>query len=159
MKLNLGCGTKVFDDYINVDRGIFILKDGRKIEPDIICDLEDGLPFDDETVEYIYADNVIEHIHDAIYFMQECHRVLKKGGRIRVITPHYRYHSSYNEPTHVHHFGELTIHHFTPIGFKIVENRVYNRFIPLPIKRIFAGWYFPCIPTTIDFTLEKEGKE
>lgn len=155
MKLNVGCGTKIFNDYINIDIGIFKLDDGKIIEPEILCNLDNGLPFEDNIVEYIYADNVIEHLKEPFYFMEECHRVLKEKGKVRIITPHFKCHSSYHCPDHKYHFGELTIHHFTPIGFHIVSNKVYNKFLPLPTKRILSSWYFPCSPTTIDFTLQK----
>jgi len=63
MNLNLGCGTKFLPNYINVDMGIFHFADGTKLEPDVICNLNDGIPFEDNNVDNINCDNVIEHLH------------------------------------------------------------------------------------------------
>ncbi len=157
LKLNLGCGTKYLNDFINIDLGLFNDNKGI-IEPDIICDLEYGIPLDNESVDYILVDNVIEHLSDVYFFCEECHRVLKVGGHLRVITPHYRYHSSWHNIDHKHHFGENLVDEIVPLGFHVIQNRVYNKFIPIKPRRFFAGWYFPCVPTTIDFTLKKQDK-
>ena len=46
-------------------------------------------PIPDESVEFIYADNVIEHLslEQNRYLLAEAHRVLRPGGRIRLVTP------------------------------------------------------------------------
>ena len=61
-------------------------KGGQYIEYDI---RNDKLPFADETVDAIYCSHVIEHIENEYIqsFFLECHRVLKKGGILRVCCP------------------------------------------------------------------------
>lgn len=51
--------------------------------------LEYGLPFPDESVDYIYASHVIEHFYSDVCdgVLRDAYRVLKKGGRIRVCVP------------------------------------------------------------------------
>jgi len=46
-------------------------------------------PFSDSTFEYIYAEHMIEHIAypRAAAMLRECHRVMRRGGVIRVVTP------------------------------------------------------------------------
>lgn len=46
-------------------------------------------PFPDRSVEFIYADNVIEHLRlpQNQVLLAEAYRVLQPGGRIRLVTP------------------------------------------------------------------------
>ena len=52
-------------------------------------DVRRGLPYGDSSVAAIYSSHMIEHLprEDATYFLQECHRVLKNGGLVRLVTP------------------------------------------------------------------------
>jgi|GEM_PF-404064 len=78
--LNIGSGNRKLPGFINID-----LEDGA----DIVCDVTNGLPFDDASVDGIYSEHFIEHISqaDAMRFFRECRRILKPGGRLRLATP------------------------------------------------------------------------
>ncbi len=85
LKLNLGCGRNVKDEFINVDLA------ERENELDLICDLSETLPFDDESCEYIYSEHFIEHLTwlDGLNFLGNCFRCLKPGGRFRLVFPDF----------------------------------------------------------------------
>lgn len=55
----------------------------------LIHDIRKGLPFASSSAQAIYASHLIEHLtrDDARLFVRECYRVLKRGGRIRLVTP------------------------------------------------------------------------
>src|SRR3990170_2944818 len=80
-KLNLGCGHKKLDGYINID-----------INPDVKADVtSDAYTYlkkaDNESIDEIFSNAFIEHISvDVIDFFKECHRVLKYGGILHIIT-------------------------------------------------------------------------
>ena len=78
--LNIGCGKVKLPGFVNID-----------LEPggDIQCDVTQGLPYDDATVDGIYSEHFIEHLSqkDIIAFLRECRRVLRPGGRVRIATP------------------------------------------------------------------------
>ena len=58
-KLNIGCGSDYRKGFVNIDRGI--------ARCDLTLDLEDAkLPFDDNSVDYILASHVLEHINNLI---------------------------------------------------------------------------------------------
>ena len=46
-------------------------------------------PFADASFDYIHSEHMIEHVpwRGGLAMLQECHRVLKPGGRIRIATP------------------------------------------------------------------------
>lgn len=52
-------------------------------------DATKGLPFDDKSVDYIYTSQMLEHLcrEDAPFVLEECHRVLKTNGILRVVVP------------------------------------------------------------------------
>jgi SAM-dependent methyltransferase len=52
-------------------------------------DITKKLNFDDNSVDCIFTEHVIEHVtmQEGIFFAKEAHRILKKGGVFRVVTP------------------------------------------------------------------------
>ena len=54
LNLNIGCGDVKFPDWVNID-----------IEPgaDLVLDLRNDLPFDDDSVDFIYNEHFIEHLN------------------------------------------------------------------------------------------------
>ena len=97
IKLNLGCGERHLDGYVNVD------KFGT---PDLCHDLETfPWPWDDLSVIEIQLIHVLEHLGQstAVYLeiIKEIYRICQNGARIRIIVPHYRHQYFYDDPTHV----------------------------------------------------------
>jgi len=79
--LNLGCGSHFHPGWVNVDFS--------KTEEVIGHNLLNGIPFGDNTFEVVYHSHVLEHFQkeDATKFINECYRVLKPGGIIRIAVP------------------------------------------------------------------------
>jgi predicted SAM-dependent methyltransferase len=80
--LNLGCGDKYFDGFINIDGNIFRRKD-------MWLDLRNSLPFPSQSVDRIYSCHVFEHFYmdELKIILKECQRVLKPGGGMRILVP------------------------------------------------------------------------
>ena len=82
-KVNLGCGKDILPSWINIDR--------RDFGQEIVRDITKGLPFDDNSVDEIYACHSMEHIRtgeDLFFVMEEIWRVLKPGAEIFIRVPH-----------------------------------------------------------------------
>jgi SAM-dependent methyltransferase len=80
--LNLGCGDRFHPDWENLDL--------YPTSPAVRAwDLRKKTPFADETFDVVYHSHVLEHFPRRLGFalLQECHRVLKPGGAIRVAVP------------------------------------------------------------------------
>jgi len=77
--LNLGCGKRYHKEWTNVD---FKSNSDNVIE----CNLLNGIPFQDCKFEVVYHSHVLEHFtkSEGRKFIEECYRVLKKNGIIRI---------------------------------------------------------------------------
>lgn len=96
MKLDLGCGTRKKEGYIGVDSRQF---DGV----DVVCDLgTEPWPWQDDTVEEAHSSHMVEHLTapQRIHFVNELHRVLKRGGKATLVTPHWASCRAYGDLTH-----------------------------------------------------------
>ena len=79
VKLQVGGGRHVKDGWIN----------GDLIAGDIYLNAKKKLPFPDNSVDFIFAEQFIEHISlsDGKSFIKESNRILKPGGVLRLATP------------------------------------------------------------------------
>lgn len=110
--VNLGCGKQHKPSngqmkWVNIDW----------IEPaDIVCDVTKGLPFKDEEIDRIEADNLLEHFdNDEFKFvMNECYRVLKKGGVFWWKSPDANNwpDGAWGDPTHKRYFFPRSFYYF-----------------------------------------------
>lgn len=92
--LDLGCGKKKRDGAIGVDYS-------DQHNADIIHDLNVfPYPFESDSIDQVYLDNVLEHLDKPIRVMEEVHRITKEGGIVKVIVPYFRSVWAYIDPTH-----------------------------------------------------------
>ena len=97
IKLNLGCGARLFEGFVNVD------KYGK---PDVKHDLEQfPWPWPDSSVVEVQLIHVLEHLGGDpdvfIGIMKELYRVCRAGARVHIVVPHPRHDNFIGDPTHV----------------------------------------------------------
>jgi len=122
-KLNLGSGRNKHKDCINIDIN-------PNTEPDIVRDIEKGLPFEDNSVDEVIAEHFLEHVKDIQPVMFEILRVLKPGGFFKAVVPIGK--GLTNSPFHKTLFDEKSWIFFTDwnvpedsgYDFKLVEEGV-----------------------------------
>lgn len=103
VKLNLGCGNDYREGWINFDMWAEHV--------DMRADARAPLVFTDGELEEIYASGVLEQIGPNEFFrdlMNECHRVLKAGGRLTAIVPNAAYPIAFRDPFDCRRFTEET---------------------------------------------------
>ena len=78
-KLQIGGGYHTKHNWIN----------GDLIAGEIYLNVVRKFPFPDGSIDIIFAEQFIEHLDfdDGFRCLNECHRVLKEGGKIRLSTP------------------------------------------------------------------------
>jgi predicted SAM-dependent methyltransferase len=82
VKINLGSGHWKLDGWVNVDLD-------TASAPDVLADLARPLPFRDGVAWLMHTEDFIDQLElpQAMGFLRECHRVLRPGGILRVLTP------------------------------------------------------------------------
>ena len=85
IKLNLGCGDKILEGYINVD----VVESRAGKSPDIICELSDLKIFPNDYADEVMAIHVVEHFWrwEIENVLKEWIRVLKPGGKMILECP------------------------------------------------------------------------
>jgi len=72
----------------------------------------------DNTFDAIVMSHFIEHVHEPVQLLGECHRVLKSGGRLLILTPNTgswghrkfgRYWRGLEPPRHLHLFSPQSL--------------------------------------------------
>ncbi len=82
VKIHFGCGHHKLGQWINVDIE-------PSCKPDLIADLTQNLPFKADSVDYIHSEDFLDQIElkAAYHFLQECFRILREDGVMRLLTP------------------------------------------------------------------------
>lgn len=85
LMLNIGCGTDYKKGWVNVDNN----SDNNIEKLDLNWDLRNPLPFEDNTVDFIFNEHFFEHleVEEARAAMKDLMRILKPGGVMRVAMP------------------------------------------------------------------------
>jgi hypothetical protein len=112
IQLNLGCGAKHLQGYVNVD------KYGN---PDLLLNLETfPYPWNDNTVIEIVMHHVLEHLgqQTTVYLniIKELYRICKPNAKVHITVPHHRSDRFFHDPTHVRAI--------TPVGLSMFSKRL-----------------------------------
>jgi len=94
--LNLGAGNHIWPGAVNHDRS------KHRPEIEAVHDLN-VLPWTwpDNSFDQIAASSVFEHLHiDLVQALNECWRILRPQGTLRVKVPHWQHDNAYADPTH-----------------------------------------------------------
>jgi hypothetical protein len=97
-RLNLGCGLKKIEGFVNVDIS-------PTVKPDQIVDLNQfPWPFADNEFDHIVAKDIIEHLgetsKDFISAIKEMYRISHNGAIWEVQAPHWRCDIAIDDPDH-----------------------------------------------------------
>lgn len=163
-KLNMGCGSRVREGFVNAD----IV---RLPGVDVVCNFARfPWPFRDNTFGEVLALDVLEHLPDTLRTMEELYRVTRGGATITIKVPHYKHSNAYKDPTHVRFFMEESFDYFgkneysfyTKARFEVVRvEKQYEYHIEKYVRRLFPR-LLPLVERYLDntivslvFTLEK----
>lgn len=101
--LDIGCGdSKQHPGNVGVD-----MREAEGV--DVVADLTEGIPFPDDSADQVFAVHILEHLVDFLPLVDECHRVLRPGGVLHVLSPWWRFVNAVADPTHVRLLDVQTI--------------------------------------------------
>lgn len=139
--LDLGCGVghllkslkarAASATAIGIDFSNYALEQAREHAQVILGDIEQRLPFKNETFDVVFAKDVVEHVARYTALLLETKRVLKSGGDLVIVTPNfmavknllhlmfaYR-HPHYFDPTHRWFFSYINTERLSS-GYDVV---------------------------------------
>ena len=123
LTLELGCGPrKRYAGSIGIDA-----IDYENV--DIVADATEALrAFPPASVDFITSSHFLEHVPDVGRFVDEMARVVRPGGRIEVVVPHFAHPYFSSDPTHTHRFGLYTFSY-------LAEDGILRRCVPAYVRR------------------------
>jgi len=133
-RINLGCGYRHKEGYVNIDNR-------PEVKPDLIADVLEGLPFDDNSLDEVRAYDFLEHIPigQTIQVVTEIWRVLKPGGVFESHTPDAENgQGAFQDPTHVSFWVENSWLYYSNQNCRDLYGIKAN-FIIYPIERLVSG--------------------
>jgi predicted SAM-dependent methyltransferase len=113
IRLNLGSGLRKKAGYVNIDNR-------PEMDPDLLCDVTLGLPFEDSSVEEVFCQDFLEHIprEKAIAMITEIWRVLRPGGKFEHITPSTDGRGAFQDPHHVSYWNYNSWYYYTHPAYR-----------------------------------------
>lgn len=131
--IDLGCGTapykedilNIAEEYIGVDWENSL---HNQTNVDIFANICEKLPFDDGYADTVTSFQVLEHLAEPHFFLSECYRILKSGGRIFITVP-FMWHV-HEEP---HDYFR-----YTKYGLEYLLNK--SGFVDIEIKENTGFW-------------------
>jgi len=97
-KLHLGCGNEYKKGFVNIDFN-------PDVKTDICCDLEQGIPLEDDSISYVFVSHTLEHINNIFKITEEIWRVCENGAIVEIYAPHYTSINALKEFSHHTYFG------------------------------------------------------
>jgi hypothetical protein len=95
IRLDIGCGKNKKEGFIGVDQYAMA-------GVDKVMDVRKRWPWKNDSVSEVHCSHFIEHLtaNERIQFLNEMHRVMKKGAKCTLIAPHWASNRAYGDPTH-----------------------------------------------------------
>ena len=133
--LEIGCGegygiselAKFSNKYIGVDKFDTFISDDLRNNYDIVFHKMEIPPLkniEENSVDFVVTFQVIEHIQDDNYFLQEIFRVLKPGGKLLLTTPNKLMSLSRN-PWHIREYSPKEMKDILKKYFKMLRNPIF----------------------------------
>lgn len=134
IRIQFGTGDKPLHGWVNVDVE-------KRFHPDVQWDMNRfPYPFRSGAAEEIFCEMTLEHIKEPSRAIDEFHRILKKGGHMKVIVPHFSHHGAHLADWHICVFN--TDYFYTwKQGVKIPEGNWAP--VKIKFKKLNAKIMFP----------------
>jgi predicted SAM-dependent methyltransferase len=152
-KLQIGCGFNVIPGWLNTD-----LAYSDKVA---FLDACKPYPFASETFNYVFTEHLFEHLTlpQEMAMLNECYRVMKKGGKLRLATPDFDFLIKlYNGKgkTETDYVKWSTQRYVYDVRDLMKENEFHEVFV---INNFFRDWGHQVIHNfaTLEIVLKKAG--
>lgn len=139
IKIDLGGGQYPYKGFLNLDSSNINFVNLEKFEPDIKCDLNEGIPFGNNEVDEVFTSHFLEHALDPKFLLNEIVRVCKDKATVTIIIP---LHDMSNK-THITEFDSKWFINNPIKGLQVLEQKVKKKDLVDPLfgDRIIEEMY------------------
>lgn len=138
-RLDVGCGSrKRGPEYIGIDRRALPGVDLVGEAEDVLSAIPAG------AVAEIWCSHVLEHVDDLEAVLAEMCRVLRRGGQLEIVVPHFSNPYSASDPTHRRPFGLYTFAYL--VADSPLRRQVPRYGDPLPLRLAGVALGFKSTP-------------
>jgi SAM-dependent methyltransferase len=141
--LDVGCGTKPYENICNVDEYIGLEIDDEANRQHNYADVfYDGktIPFEDKSFDSILSNQVFEHVFNPNQFLKEINRVTKVGGRFLITVPFVW--DEHEQPYDYARYSSFGLKHIlAENGFEIMKHRKSNNGLGV-VFQLINGYIF-----------------
>lgn len=131
LTLDVGCGPYKLPGAFGVDRRNWN-------EVDVVCDLNlYPWPFQTNSFDRVVCRHVLTHLDSVILAMEEFHRIIRPGGRLEVVVPHFSSDNAFTDITTRCFFGYRSMdffcidrklkYRYSSTDFRLLEWRISFR--------------------------------
>lgn len=139
--LNLGCGHTNLENYYGIDIA-------ESTGVDMVADLLLGIPLETGCLDAVVARDILEHFPPGqpnIKIMEEIHRVLKIGGKLKVEVPSTDgcNIAAFQDPTHLSFWNQKKFQYFMADEYGENFRALYDikcHFKPLELVTVNNRW-------------------
>ncbi len=104
--LDVGCGPYKIPGAVGIDQQLWP-------GVDVVYNLERyPWPFADGAFERVICRHSLGHLSDVVKAIEEIHRVLRPGGRVEIVAPHFSSDNAFVDPTRRAFFGYRSMDYF-----------------------------------------------
>ena len=135
-RLNFGCGNDIKKGWKNVD-----IQAGKGIDKTFDFN-KFPYPIENDTYDYIYSKNVLEHLNHPEKVIFELRRIAKSNSVIEISVPHYTNKGAYNDLQHKHFFNEVCFEMLVQPRTEVDTQKKF-KLISLDITPTKVGRIFP----------------
>jgi SAM-dependent methyltransferase len=104
LKVDIGGGLNPYPNYFSID---------LRSDANLIYNLNNGIPLEDNSVGVLNASHIIEHLYDKTKIISEIYRVLAPGGWAFIEVPSTDGRGAFQDPTHVSYWNENSFLYYT----------------------------------------------
>ncbi len=123
MKIDLGGGQYPKEGFLNLDASNINFVNKEHFEPDIKCDLDEGIPLKDGEVEEVFSSHFLEHARDPFFLLNEIVRVCKDKATVTIIVPLH----DMDNKTHLTEFDAKWFINNPIKGLQVLEQKVKKK--------------------------------
>ncbi len=134
------------------------------------CDLNLAWPIEDDTVDFAFSLEVIEHIENPRHFVREMARLVRPGGYVFITTPNihnlwsimafalrgqHRYFQDSSYPAHITPLARIDLHRIGSEAGLIVQGELWGGRDPAPFTNIRLPSFIHQLSSTIGILYRK----